>query len=176
MPCRLSLGPRISGVRTNARLYKRFILLVVEDIIMDEFDEELITNIDSGVIKYTNISKKMNAPLSTVHFRIKKLENEKVIKYYKGEIDWNKAGFSVTAFVLISVNINLLKSLKRTQDMLLKDLLSIIYVREGYITTSEADLILKVIARDTTHFKEILLDYIHSKAGIINTKTMIVLG
>ncbi|MCL5008329.1 MAG: Lrp/AsnC family transcriptional regulator [Candidatus Marsarchaeota archaeon] len=143
---------------------------------MDEFDEELITNIDSGVIKYTALAKKINAPLSTVHFRIKKLEKDKIIKYYKGEVDWKKAGFTVTAFVLISVDINLLKSLKRTQDMLLRDLLGIIYVREGYITTSEADLILKVIAKDTTHFKEILLDYIHSKAGIINTKTMIVLG
>jgi len=143
---------------------------------MDEFDEELITNIDSGVIKYTNLAKKMNAPLSTVHFRIKKLEKEKVIKYYKGEVDWKKAGFSITAYVLITVDINLLKSLNRTQDMLLKDLLSVIYVREGHITTSEADLIVKVIAKDTNHFKEILLDYIHAKAGIINTKTMIVLG
>ncbi len=111
-----------------------------------------------------------------MHFRLKKLEKDKVIKYYKGEIDWKKAGFSITAFVLISVDINLLKSLKRTQDMLLKDLLGIIYVREGYIATSDADLIIKVIAKDTTHFKEILLDYIHAKAGIINTKTMIVLG
>ncbi len=143
---------------------------------MDEFDEDLITNIDSGIIKYTSLSKKLNSPLSTVHFRIKKLEKEKIIKYYKGEIDWKKAGFSLSAFVLISVDINLLKSMNRTQDMLLKELLAIIYVREGFITTSDADLIIKVIAKDTEHFKEILLDYIHSKAGIVNTKTMVVLG
>ncbi len=143
---------------------------------MDEFDEELIANVDSGTIKYTSLAKKMNAPLSTVHFRIKRLEREKVIKNYKGEIDWKKAGFSLMAFVMVSVDINLLKSLNRTQDTLLKELLDIMYVREGFVTTSDADMILKVIAKDTTHFKEILLDYIHSKAGIINTKTMIVLG
>ena len=55
---------------------------------MDSLDEELIANVDSGIIKYTALSKKMNVPLSTVHFRMKKLEKEKVIKYYKGEIDW----------------------------------------------------------------------------------------
>ncbi len=143
---------------------------------MDEFDEELIANVDSGTIKYTSLAKKMNAPLSTVHFRIKRLEREKIIKNYKGEIDWKKAGFSLMAFVMVSVDINLLKSLNRTQDTLLKELLDIMYVREGFVTTSDADMILKVIAKDTTHFKEILLDYIHSKAGIINTKTMIVLG
>ena len=143
---------------------------------MDEFDEELLAKVDSGVIRYTDLAKKTNSPLSTVHFRIKRLEKEHIIKHYKGEIDWKKAGFSITAFILINVDINLLKSLNRTQDMLLKDLTGIMYVREGYITTSEADLVVKVIAKDTEHLKEILLNYIHSKEGIVNTKTMIVLG
>ncbi len=143
---------------------------------MDEFDEELLTNIDSGIIRYTNLAKKMNAPLSTVHFRIKKLEKEAVIKYYKGEIDWKKAGFSITALILVNVDINLLKSLKRTQDMLMNDLMQILYVRDVYITTSEADLVVKVIAKDPQHLKDILFNYIHSKEGIVNTKTMIVLG
>ena len=44
------------------------------------------------------------------------------------------------------------------------------------MVTSDADLIIKVIAKDTQHFKEILQDYIHTKAGIVNTKTMVVLG
>ncbi|MGC8479114.1 MAG: Lrp/AsnC family transcriptional regulator [Candidatus Micrarchaeia archaeon] len=143
---------------------------------MDEFDEDIITGIDSGIIKYTTLAKKLNAPVSTVHFRIKKLEKEKIIKHYKGDIDWKKAGFSITAFVLITIDINILRSINKTQDALLKELLDILYVREGYIITSDADLIIKVIAKDTVHFKEILLDYIHSKTGIVNTKTMVVLG
>ncbi|MEM0201443.1 MAG: Lrp/AsnC family transcriptional regulator [Candidatus Micrarchaeaceae archaeon] len=143
---------------------------------MDEFEEDIITSIDSGIIKSTNLAKKLNAPVSTIHFRVKKLEKEKIIKYYKGEIDWKKAGFSLTAFVLISVDINILRNVKKTQDVLLKELLEIVYVREGFITTSDADLIIKVIAKNTEHFKEILLDYIHSKTGIVNTKTMVVLG
>ncbi|MCL5427876.1 MAG: Lrp/AsnC family transcriptional regulator [Candidatus Marsarchaeota archaeon] len=143
---------------------------------MDELDEEIISSVDSGIIKSTALAKKLNAPLSTVHFRMKKLEKERIIKYYKGEIDWRRAGFGITAYVLVSVDTNLLKNMKYTQEMLRKELLSIIYVKEAYITTSEADLIVKVIAKDTTHFKEILLDYIQAKNGIVNTKTMIVLG
>ncbi len=143
---------------------------------MDELDEELIASIDAGVIKSTSLAKKLNAPLSTVHFRVKKLEKEEIIRFYKGEIDWKRAGFTITAFVLVNIDTNLLKNMKYTQDMLIKDLLGIIYVKEAYITTSEADLLLKVIAKDTVHFKEILLDYIQAKSGIVNTKTMIVLG
>lgn len=142
---------------------------------MDEFDEDLLANVDQGIIKYTALAKKLNAPLSTVHFRIKRLEREKLIKYYKGDIDWKKAGFSIMAFVLVSVDVSLLKSIKKKQDALVKEIQSIPYVRECYVTTSEADLIVKIIAKDPGHLKEIVLDNIQSKEGIINTRTMIVL-
>ena len=143
---------------------------------MDELDEEIIANVDTGTIKSTSLAKKLNAPLSTVHFRLKRLEKEQVIKYYKGEIDWKKAGFTITAFVLVSIDTNLMRTSRYSHEELLKDILSVIYVREGYITTSEADMILKVIAKDTAHLREILLDYVFAKKGVVNTKTMIVLG
>ena len=143
---------------------------------MDELDEEIIANVDAGTIKSTSLAKKLNAPLSTVHFRLKKLEKEQVIKYYKGEIDWKKAGFMITAFVLVSIDTNLMRTSRYSHEELLKDILSVIYVREGYITTSEADMVLKVIAKDTAHLREILLDYVFAKKGVVNTKTMIVLG
>ena len=143
---------------------------------MDEFDAELISYIDSGTIKYTDLAKKMNTPISTIHFRVKKLEKEKIIKYYKGEIDWKKAGYGVMAYVLISVDINMLRDLKKTQDMLLEELMQLSYVMDGNITTSEADVVLRIIAKDTQHLKEIILSNIQSKPGIVNTKTMVVLG
>ncbi len=143
---------------------------------MDNLDEELISNVDAGIIKYTALAKKINAPLSTVHFRMKKLEREGIIKYYKGEIDWKKAGFTITAFVLVSVDKSLLTKVKRTQDDILKELLQVMYVREGYITTGDADLLIKVIARDSGHLKEILFDYIDIKDGVVKTTTMIILG
>ncbi|MCL5100902.1 MAG: Lrp/AsnC family transcriptional regulator [Candidatus Marsarchaeota archaeon] len=142
---------------------------------MDELDEQLINYIDSGVTKYTDIAKKMNLPLSTVHFRIKRLEREKVIRYYKGEIDWKKAGFGITAYMLINFNIEQLKENGKTPDSLLKELLELPYVKEGHLATSDVDIILKVIARDTMHIKDMLVNEIYGKKGIANTKTMIVL-
>ena len=142
---------------------------------MDSLDEEIIANVDSGIIKYTAISKKMNVPLSTVHFRMKKLEKEKIIKYYKGEIDWKSAGFSITAFIMIGVDKVILKKRNRTQEIILKELKEIMYVREGYIITGDGDIMVKIIARDTGHLKDIILNYIDSKEGIVRTTTMIVL-
>ena len=143
---------------------------------MDEIDEELVNAASSGKIKYTSLSKGLNLPLSTVHFRMKKLEKDGVIRSYKADIDWAKAGYALTAFILINIDVNLLKSIKKSQDKLLKELLSVEYVREGYVITGEADLLVKVMARDTAHFKDILLNYIDSKEGVVRTKTAIVLG
>ncbi len=143
---------------------------------MDEIDGELLAKADSGTIRYTALAKKLNAPLSTVHHRMRKLEKEGVIRYYKAEVDWKKAGLPFTAFVLINIDVNMLKGMRKTQDKLLKELLDLAYVKEGYIITGEADILVKVIARDTAHFKDILLNYIDATAGVVKTKTIVVLG
>jgi DNA-binding Lrp family transcriptional regulator len=142
---------------------------------MDKLDEELLQLADSGVIRYSDLAKKVNSPLSTVHIRMKKLENQKVIKHYKGDIDWKKAGLPLTAFILIDIDVSLLQSLKRTQDKMLKELLSLQYVKEGYVITGEADLFVKVLAKDSAHLKDILLNHIDRVQGVIRTKTIVVL-
>ena len=142
---------------------------------MDEIDEELLVSVDRGTIKYTSLAKKLNMNLSTVHFRMKKLEKEGIIKHYRGEIDWTKAGFPLVSFIFVNIDVNLLKSLGKTQEKLLKEFLGIEYVREGYIITGDQDILLRVIAKDSAHLKDILLNHIDSKEGVVKTKTVIVL-
>ncbi len=143
---------------------------------MDSFDEGLIDLVDSGTIRYSALAKRANAPLSTVHMRMKKLEKSGVIRHYKGDIDWKKAGFQMEAFILINIDVNLLQNLKKSQEKLLKELLSLEYVKEGYLITGEADILVRVIAKDSAHLKEILLNHIDSIYGVVRTKTLVVLG
>jgi len=143
---------------------------------MDEIDEELLHEVDGGTIKYTALARKLNAPLSTVHFRMKKMEKEGVIKCYKGEVDWKKAGFPLTAFIFVNIDVNLLKKIGKSQEKLLRELLGTAYVREGYIITGDEDMLLKVIAKDSAHLKDTLLNHIDAKEGVVKTKTVIVLS
>jgi DNA-binding Lrp family transcriptional regulator len=143
---------------------------------MDEIDEELLHEVDGGTIKYTALARKLNAPLSTVHFRMKKMEKEGMIKCYKGEVDWKKAGFPLTAFIFVNIDVNLLKKIGKSQEKLLRELLGTAYVREGYIITGDEDMLLKVIAKDSAHLKDTLLNHIDAKEGVVKTKTVIVLS
>ncbi len=142
---------------------------------MDSIDESIISLVDSGTIKYSTISKKLGMPLSTVHFRIRRLEKENIIEGYKGKINWKNAGSSVLAFIFVNVDVDLLKRIHKTQQHLLKELTAISYVKEGYIITGDADIFLKVIAKDTEELGKVLLNAIDSKEGVVKTKTMVVL-
>jgi DNA-binding Lrp family transcriptional regulator len=143
---------------------------------MDEFNDEIIELVDAGTIKYTDLARKLKVPLSTVHFRIKKLEKEKVIRHYRAEIDWKKAGFPITAYIFVNIDVDLLKKIEKSQDELLGEFLSMFYVRDGALITGDADIILKIIAKSSEHLKEILLKGIDAKEGVVRTKTMLVLG
>lgn len=143
---------------------------------MDNLDDEILQLVDGGTIRYSSISKKLNAPLSTIHIRMKKLEEQGVIRSYKGDIDWKKAGLPLTAFILINIDVTLLQTMKKTQDKLLKELLSLQYVKEGYIITGEADLLVKILAKDSAHLKDVLLNHIDMVKGVVRTKTIVVLN
>jgi DNA-binding Lrp family transcriptional regulator len=143
---------------------------------MDELDERILHQLEDGKIRYMGISKSVGVPVSTVHSRVKRLEREKVIRKYTADIDWRKAGLNVSAYILIDIDVDELKRLGKTQDKMLKELLGIMYVKEGSIITGEHDLIIKVAAKDTLHLREILLDYIGNVKGIKKTNTMVILG
>jgi Lrp/AsnC family transcriptional regulator for asnA, asnC and gidA len=142
---------------------------------IDDTDREIIACLDRGKVKVHEIAAKLSMKQSTVHARIMRLRKEKILKGIKGSIDWKRAGWGITAYVLINIDTHLLRSIKKTQDQLRQELLASDNVKEAQVITGDADLMAKVIARDTEEFKGILLNHIDGINGIVKTKTMIVL-
>lgn len=143
---------------------------------MDEVDIKLLELAELGRTRYSSLAKEMDMPLSTIHSRMKKLELDGVIRGYRADVDWKKTGLSLISFVLIKADVSLLRKTGKTQDDLLEELLQVEYVDQGYVITGEADLMVKITARDSSHLKEILLNDIDSMDGITGTRTIIVLG
>lgn len=143
---------------------------------MDETDRILLELSEQGITKYSTLAKKLDMPLSTVHSRMKRLEQDGVIRGYRADVDWKKVGLNLTAFVLIKADVSRLRETGKTQDDLLSELLETNYVDEGYVVTGEADIFIKITAVDSSQLKDILLNDIDSKEGITGTRTIIVLG
>ena len=81
--------------------------------IMDNKDEKILELLrENSKLTTHQISKKTLIPITTIHNRIKKLEQEGIIKRYTLELDNKKLGKELAAFIHITVDYRLLKQLK----------------------------------------------------------------
>ena|SRR3989344_1071037 len=72
---------------------------------IDEVDRKVLSVlVENSRLSYRQIAKKINVSAATVLNRIKKLEENKVIKNYSSIIDHSKVGFEITAIMEIKLN------------------------------------------------------------------------
>jgi Lrp/AsnC family leucine-responsive transcriptional regulator len=68
-------------------------------------DEMLIKSLEKdGKLSTRKLASKVGLPISTVHRRVRKLEEEGVIKGYRAIIDYEKAGYPVSMLVFINLS------------------------------------------------------------------------
>ncbi len=144
---------------------------------MDGLDEEIMRELlcDSKV-KLKTLAKKMSVPLSTIHSRIKRLEKEKLIRRHTIDVDWRKLGYKVKAYVLVFFDTTKMVELDKPQKDVVKQISKLDFVYEIDMVTGEADLLLKVRAKDTDHLGKLLTERVHTIAGISNTRTLVTIG
>ena len=127
--------------------------------------------------KLTNrqISKKVLLPITTVHNRVKKMCKEGIIKNYTVNLNHKKLGLNILAYVFLTVNNKLMKSIEDTK----KDLLNLIgpYGVLDTINTvaGTVDIILKVRTRGIEGVDNFVAEGLRSLEYIKDTQTIIVL-
>ncbi len=142
---------------------------------IDKIDLEIIDILEKdSKAKLHVIAKKLKLPISTVHFRIQKLEREKLISYTITK-DSKALGQSIKANIIIYANPKELRLMKKTQTDLARDIIKINNVETTDIITGDGDLLAVVRAKDVEELNNIILNKIQSLNGISNTKTLIVL-
>jgi DNA-binding Lrp family transcriptional regulator len=121
------------------------------------------------------ISRKTGIPITTVHNRIKKLKSENIIKKYTVEIDPNAVDKGFSAYILISVNLQLMKDAKKTQYDLAKEISRFSFVEKVDIVSGGIDLVAHIRTKDVSTFDKLLLNELQLLEGINNTQSLIVL-
>ncbi len=133
------------------------------------------------VLKYdarltvAKIAKKINMPITTVHNRIKKLRKEGIIKNYTINLDYQKLGKNITAYVLVSATYNVPESKKRDQGMIIRDIRKLPFVEEVCTVTGAIDVIVKVRCENVEVLNEFLIKQLRPLDGVEKTQTLIVL-
>jgi len=121
------------------------------------------------------ISKKTGLPATTIHNRIKKLKQEGIIKRFTIDIDNSRIGKGLLVYVLISVNLQLLKEKKKRQLDIVKELRKLEYIVRTDIVSGGTDMVALVRVRDVKEFDKVLLEHIQLIEGIEKTQSLIVI-
>ncbi|MEM3986197.1 MAG: Lrp/AsnC family transcriptional regulator [Candidatus Methanomethylicia archaeon] len=75
-----------------------------KEVKFDEIDMEILRMLkENSKITYKEIAKSMNLSVGTVYNRIKRLEEEGVIRRYTVDIDYSKMGYDLTAIIMLQV-------------------------------------------------------------------------
>ena len=134
---------------------------------LDEIDHQILDMlIDNTRIPFTDIAKKLLISAGTVHVRVKKMEEEGIIKGSSLTLDYEKLGYSFIAYVGV-----FLQNTSQTK-FVLERIRDIPFVTVAHITTGKFNIFCKIRAKDTAHAKDIIfsLDDIEC---VYRTETMI---
>jgi len=115
------------------------------------------------------IAKTIDEPSATIHYNIKKLENEGAIKTYKAVFDYKKIDEGFCAYVLIALS----PAEYGTPERIAKDLAKQKEVESVDIIAGDWELILKVRTKNQDEYFSFLRDVISKKGSLQKTKTII---
>ena len=122
--------------------------------------------IENSRTPFTDIAKKLKISAGTVHIRVKKMEEAKLITGSSLVIDYKKLGYTFIAYVGIFLN-----KTSQTQ-FVLERIAEIPYVTVAHVTTGKFNIFCKIRAKDTNQAKNIIYQ-IDDIEGVTRTETMI---
>jgi Lrp/AsnC family transcriptional regulator for asnA, asnC and gidA len=134
---------------------------------LDELDHQILeTLIENARTPFTDIAKNLLVSAGTIHVRVKKMEEEGVIKGSTLSVDYNKMDYTFIAYVGIFLENS--SSTMSTIDEIRK----IPEVTVAHLTTGKFSIFCKIRAKNTRHAKEIIFD-LDKIPGIKRTETSI---
>jgi len=135
---------------------------------LDDIDKKILNILQQDSrIPFSRLAKMLNLSEATIYVRIKRLKESGVIKGFYTEIDYDKIGLNVVAFVLIKAD-------PKRYENILKQLTEIKEIYEIYDVTGEYYAMAKVRVPTREDLAKVL-DKIGGMEGVISTYTMLVL-
>jgi DNA-binding Lrp family transcriptional regulator len=134
---------------------------------IDDKDLKIIDVLkEHGDYTTRQVAKKTLLPATTIHNRIRKftilLDNTMIDKTF-------------ASYILISVNLHLLKSKHKGQTDIIKELKRFYFVERADIVSGGTDIVALVRVKDVKEFDHVLLEKIQMIEGIEKTQSLIVI-
>lgn len=140
---------------------------------LDKIDLNILKLLqENSKITNLDLSKKIGLSPAPTLERVKKLEQNNVIKSYHAKVDAQAIGLNVKTFVLVS----LAWQKENALDNFVETIKGIAEVTECYIITGDADFLLKVVCRDLQAYEKLLFKKLSQIEEVERLKTLMTLS
>lgn len=135
---------------------------------LDEKDTAILEQLMKDSRKTTKaIAKVLNIPRATVHDRIVKMEQKKVIRKYTAVPDFSQLGIGVTAFILVQFSPQEGLSQRDTAE----EIADLRGIHEVHMISGEYDMLLKVRGSSMEDIGNLVIDRLREIKGVSRTLT-----
>lgn len=117
---------------------------------LDDLDKNILSILQQdGRISFADLSRKLGAAEATIRFRIKRLEDNKIITHFAAVIDPSKVGVGVSGAILLKIDpVHLENACKQ-----LTTFREIVYL---FQSTGEYDIVSVIFAHDLAHLNDVV--------------------
>jgi Lrp/AsnC family leucine-responsive transcriptional regulator len=143
---------------------------------LDEKDAAILSLIQAdSALTARQIAKKVNAPITTVFAKIKRMKEIGVIKEYRAIVAAEKLGAGTTAFILASVSYRAkADGVPISQRTVAEEIVKFPEVQEVHIITGDWDLLVKLRAENVDAVGKFVVDKLRLIKGLEKTLTCMV--
>ena len=143
---------------------------------LDEKDLAILMLIqEDSKLTAKQISKKVNAPLTTVFAKVKRMEEQGVIRGYRALVAPEKLGAGTSAFILASVSYrSQTDGVPVSQRTVAEEIAKFAEVQEVHIITGDWDLLVKLRAESVDAIGKFVVDKLRLISGLEKTLTCMV--
>ena len=141
---------------------------------LDDIDKKILKLLQEDCKRsISEISKTVDKGISTVHARIKVLEQMGIIRQYTAVIDPSLLGRSTLAFILVTIRYRTPgKNEILSQREFCKEIAQHPYVQDVHVLGGEFDVLLKVRTRDVEELNRFIVDFLRNMPSVDRTLTM----
>jgi len=137
---------------------------------MDRHDAEILHHLTrDGRMSVNDLSAEVHLSQTPVARRLKKLEEEGVIKGYTALIDEKKLGFTFSVFVSVRLERQIDEELARFEARIE----ALPEVVDCWLMTGNHDYLLRVVTRDIEEFEKFLVGQLTKLGGISSIESSI---
>jgi DNA-binding Lrp family transcriptional regulator len=143
---------------------------------LDEKDTAILALIqENSKLTAKQIAKKINAPITTVFAKTKRMEDLGIIKNYRAILAPEKLGSGTTAFILASVSYRAkADDVPISQRRVAEEIRRFAEVQEVHIITGDWDLLIKLKAENVDSIGKFVVDKLRLIKGLEKTLTCMV--